>query len=131
MANSLQFHLWINNRSSKTLSLNNYNLAHGNFNNPSVGAKAPIASVPPKTNMLVMVATGAENSATGTEGWVTYNVEGTGQTITMNWDIPWVAGKQNTCSASNSSPDNILFIADPGSDYGRVLSTEASFAWLG
>jgi hypothetical protein len=130
MANSLQFHLWIKNRSSKTLTFREIHLDHGNFNNPDVGAKQPAASIPPKSEMLAMVVTGAETSATGTEGWVTYNVEGTGQYVKMYWDVPWSAGSQNTCSASSSSPDSIVWVADPGSDYGRVLSTEATFAWI-
>jgi hypothetical protein len=131
MADSLQFHLWINNRSSKTLTFNSVTLDHGNFNNPDVGAKRPVASIPPKTTVLAMVATGAENSATGTQGTVTYNVEGTGQTIAMAWDVPWISGAQNTCDPSSSSPTNIIWLADPDNDYGRVLSTEATFAWIG
>jgi hypothetical protein len=131
MADSLQFHLWIKNRSKKTLTFNNVNVTHGNFNNPDVGAKRPVVSIPPGQTVLAMVCTGAENSATGTEGTVIYNIEGTGQTITMEWDVPWASGAQNTCNATCGNPDSVVWVPSPPNDYGRVLSTEATFAWLG
>ncbi|XKH36502.1 hypothetical protein ACIU1J_19120 [Azospirillum doebereinerae] len=78
MADSLQFHLYINNRSGKTLTFNRVNLDWGNFNNPENGAKPPVASIPPRTSLIAMIVTGAENSSSGTEGTVVYNVEGNG-----------------------------------------------------
>ncbi|MGF7175814.1 aegerolysin family protein [Azospirillum doebereinerae] len=131
MADSLQFHLYINNRSGKTLTFNRVNLDWGNFNNPENGAKPPVASIPPRTSLIAMIVTGAENSSSGTEGNVVYNVEGTGQTISMYWNVPWVAGTTNYCTASNSDEADIVWIADPTSDTGRVLSTTATFVWLG
>jgi len=131
MADSLQFHLWVDNRSNKTLTFNKVSLDHGNFNNPDVGAKYPVQTIPPKSALMAMVVTGAENSATGTEGTVVYNVDGTGQTVSVYWDVPWSAGSQNTCSASNSDNQDIVWLVNPDSDYGRVLSTTATFVWLG
>ncbi len=134
MADSLQFHLIIANKSHhKTLVFKEVHLDHGNFNNPENGAKKPVASVAPRQTVRAMVVTGAENSATGTEGWVSYTVEGTDKEVRVNWDVPWLAGTTNTCSGSSNDPsgDDLIWVVSPESDTGRVLSTTATFGWMG
>lgn len=131
MADSLQFHLHINNRSNKKLTFKDVNLQWGNFDNPENGAKPPVTTVLPGTSVIAMVVTGAENSTSGTEGTVIYNIEGTDQTVSMYWNVPWVTGSINNCNATNSDETNIVWIADPSSGSGRVLSTTATFVWLG
>lgn len=134
MADSLQFHLLIKNRShSKKLVYKDVTLTHGNFNNPENGAKRPIKTVLPRETAIAMVVTGAENTATGTEGSVTYKVDGTDKEVTMSWDVPWVAGTTNTCKATSndSTEDYVMWSCDPTSNTGRVLETTAMFGWQG
>ncbi len=131
MADSLQFHFWVHNRSNKALRHKSTTLEHGNFNNPENGAQEPISVIEPHSTQKVMVVTGAENSATGTEGTIVYDVDGTGQSVSMYWNVPWLAGTTNSCHASDSDDRNIVWVTSPESDTGRVLSTTATFAWLG
>ena len=132
MANSLQFTLRVKNRSTKkALIFKSVDLQHGNFNNTDVCALYPVKVIPPNSNMEVMCATGAENSATGTEGTVIYTVEGTNESVSVYWDIPWTAGSQNRSLMSSSDEKNVIWAPQHDSDYGRTLTTEVTFVWLG
>lgn len=98
MGASEKFYLNIANQSkSKTLIFKNIHFDWGRETSP------PIVKVPPKKTVQVLVAQGRDNTSSGTEGYITYEIEGLpGRWVKASWDVPWKSGATNTCSLSTS-----------------------------
>lgn len=135
MADSIRFYLTIHNRSDKTLTFKDIEIATGNFNNPEQDAKRPVKTIKPDETVEAMVITGAEWSASGTEGRVTYTVQETGDEVSMYWDLPHggfnAASALRTCRTDTTNVENIGWSTDPTGRRGKILRTKALFVWLG
>ncbi|MBD2813649.1 hypothetical protein ID850_02460 [Xenorhabdus sp. Flor] len=98
-----KFYLTIRNSSkSKTLVLADIQFKWGRVSDGG----GPVKEVPPKSTVQVLIAQGRDNTSSGTEGWIKYDVKDTpGKWVQANWDVPWLSGKKNTCTLLSSADD--------------------------
>lgn len=101
MGASEKFYLTIDNQSkTKTLIFKEIHFDWGRETSP------PVIKVSPKETVQVLVAQGRDNTSSGTEGYIIYEIEGLpGRWVKASWDVPWRAGATNTCSLSTSDDD--------------------------
>ncbi|APJ04530.1 aegerolysin family protein [Silvanigrella aquatica] len=91
----LKAYVTVRNTTPHVLIRDKFDLKHGRW-----------MVVPPETVAPGQVAqfssVGACGSATGTEGFAIYKVNGA-EPIFLAWDVPWVSGTKNTCSTLDSA----------------------------
>ncbi len=103
MADSLQMICHINNRTNQTLKFQSEHLVWGKWADPP--NQYPV-DVPPKESVLAFRSSGRSNSASGTEGYVVYQVGDESETtVTIYWDVPWAAGSSNKVTTKTSHQD--------------------------
>ncbi|NSX08522.1 hypothetical protein HTX81_07980 [Pseudomonas lini] len=135
MGASEKFYLTIvNDSKTKTLIYKDINFEWGRVESNSY----PVAQVPPKTTVQVLVAQGRDNASSGTEGSISYSIYGQNDRwVQASWNVPWAAGVENTCVPSTSddnqqdNPDgNIVWQAQtPTADGGTTLSVVMKFGY--
>lgn len=133
MGASEKFYLTIvNDSKSKTLVFKELNFSWGRAN------FGPVGQVHPKTTIQVLVAQGRDNTSSGTEGSIRYTIYGQDDRwVNVSWNVPWLAGKDNTCQTSTSDDNeqdnpsgNIIWEPQtPLSDGGTTLSVIMKFGY--
>ncbi|WP_157173020.1 aegerolysin family protein [Pseudomonas sp. GM50] len=135
MGASEKFYLTIvNDSKTKTLIYKDINFDWGRVESSSY----PVAQVPPKTTVQVLVAQGRDNTSSGTEGSISYSIYGQNDRwVKASWNVPWAAGAENTCVPSTSddnqqdNPDgNIVWQPQTATaDGGTTLSVVMKFGY--
>ncbi|GAA1459255.1 aegerolysin family protein [Nocardiopsis exhalans] len=117
MADSLQMICHINNRTKQTLKVQSESLDHGKWYDPP--NHYPV-DVPSKETVLAFRSSGKSDTATGTQGQVVYQIGDDAEaTVTISWDVPWLAGSSNTVTTKTSHQD-IAASVDGFAGHGRV-----------
>lgn len=135
MGASEKFYLTIvNDSKTKTLIFKDINFEWGRVESSSY----PVAQVPPKTTIQVLVAQGRDNTSSGTEGSIRYSIYGQDDRwVQASWNVPWAAGAENTCvlsSSDDNKPDNpdgniVWQPQTPTSGGGTTLSVVMKFGY--
>jgi len=103
MSEMIQMICGINNRTDQTLKVQSKHLQWGKWED--VGNFPPV-DIPPKTNKGAFRSSGRQGSASGTQGYVVYQLgDDPNAIITITWDVPWAPGAKNTVTATTFNED--------------------------
>jgi hypothetical protein len=106
MADSLQFHCTINNRCDVPLKLKGSSHSWGRWY-PTESDQPK--EVPAKQATKAFSSSGRTSSASGTEGYVIYQLgDDANAWIKIYWDVPWAPGSDNKVNLEESHEDIVV-----------------------
>jgi len=108
MADSLQFHCTINNRCDVPLKVKDTHHDWGRWY--PTESETP-KQVPANQTVKAFASSGRTSSASGTEGYATYQLgDDSSAWIKIYWDVPWAPGASNTVNIETSDDDIVAAI---------------------
>ena len=114
MAENRYIYAVVNNKTDTALEPSSSHLSWGKFNT------VPIAVPAHRIDNPAFQSSGAAGSATGTEGWVKYDLGG--ETITISWDVPYTGANSFKISASGDTS-----VSSDGSDHHHCNGCTVKF----
>ena len=103
MADSLQMICHINNRTHQPLKFQSEHLVWGKWT--ETPNQYPV-DVPARESILAFRSSGRSNTSSGAEGYVVYQLGDEPEaTVTIYWDVPWLAGSSNKVTTKTSHQD--------------------------